>query len=307
MEKKIRINLILNGRSELGDVIDNLRKLFDFDDPMLLLTKCGIDTTKQLLNEKLGLDEKWFAENAYHSKFNAVDYNAIHNGGDKKLFVISMPNSLYHTISTGYNDGFKFVDKTEIARFIHVFADDCRIISKNYNPDTYEWFMTNFSVPFVMDSKTNKGNFAFKKYSPRFVFVSQKYLPQPISFVQYDAKDHFVVDRDVLKENFDEKLKRLYVPEMIMRLRKKEVIKHTSFYPDPVLEQWVERVNRVPTAEEIKALPKEYMEDEKYIKNELKMSLTIENAVDPIIKEIVDVIKTKLSNDNGTANDKENA
>ena len=95
-----------------------------------------------------------------------------------------MPNALYHTISTAYNDGLRFVDNTGITRIVHVFADDCRIISDSYDPSMYERFMTDFSVPFVMDSKLNQANYAFKKYSPRFVFMARGILPSPVSLVQ---------------------------------------------------------------------------------------------------------------------------
>lgn len=295
MEKTTRINFILNGKRELSGVVDNLKRLFESEDPMLLISKSGLDEAKNVFFEKLGKDEKWFDENVYHAKFNEVDYDKIKSYPTKKVYLIKTPNSLYHTISTAYNDGLKFVDSTGIARFVHVFADDCKIVSENYNPLSYEWFMSNFSVPFVMDSKLNQGNYAFKKYSPRFVFMSREYLPQPVSFVQYESKDHFIVDRDEMKFNFDEKVKRLYVPELVIRLRKEGLLKHTSFYPDPVLEQWVKRDERCVASTDANTFIKEYSEDERYIKEVLKSSIAIENAVDPLIKEMVDVIKNRLS------------
>lgn len=294
MNRKIRLNFILNGKRELASVVDNLNMLFKSDDPILLITKCSNEEAATVFKEKLGLDTKWFSDNVYCSKFNEIDYKSIIDNDIKKIYLIRTPNSLYRTISTAYNDGFKFVDKTGIARFIHVFADDCRIISDNYNPDTYEWFMDKFSVPFIMDSKLNQGNYAFKKYSPRFVFMSKEHLPQPVSFVQYESKDHFIVDRDNMKLNFDEKVKRLYVPELVIRLHKDGLVKHTSFYPDPVLDKWVEIDERLPAVNDIKTFMKEYSEDEKYIRDELKETISIENAVDPIIKEMADVINSKL-------------
>lgn len=295
MEKTTRINFVLNGKRELSSVVDNLRKLFESEDPMLLISKSGLDEAKSVFSDKLGKDSKWFDENVYHAKFNEVDYDEIKSLSTKKVYLIKTPNSLYHTISTAYNDGLKFVDETGIARFVHVFADDCKIVSSNYNPSAYEWFMSNFSVPFVMDSKLNQGNYAFKKYSPRFVFMSREYLPQPVSFVQYEAKDHFIVDRDNMKFNFDEKVKRLYVPELVIRLKKEGLVKHTSFYPDPVLELWVKRDEKLGTSTNVNTFIKEYSEDERYIKDVLKSSIAIENAVDPLIKEMVDVIKEKFA------------
>lgn len=295
MEKTTRINFVLNGKRELSSVVDNLRKLFESEDPMLLISKSGLDEAKSVFSDKLGKDSKWFDENVYHAKFNEVDYDEIKSLPTKKVYLIKTPNSLYHTISTAYNDGLKFVDETGIARFVHVFADDCKIVSSNYNPSAYEWFMSNFSVPFVMDSKLNQGNYAFKKYSPRFVFMSREYLPQPVSFVQYEAKDHFIVDRDNMKFNFDEKVKRLYVPELVIRLKKEGLVKHTSFYPDPVLELWVKRDEKLGTSTNVNTFIKEYSEDERYIKDVLKSSIAIENAVDPLIKEMVDVIKEKFA------------
>lgn len=304
MKKSIRINFILNGKIELSNVVDNLKKLFDSEDPILLISKSGIDEAKKIFFEKLGKDEKWFEDNVYTSKFNDVDYDMIKTSETKKIYLINTPNSLYRTISTAYNDGFKFVDNTGIAKFIHVFADDCKIVSENYNPSNYEWFMATFSVPFIMDSKMNHGNYAFKKYSPRFVFMSKENLPQPVSFAQYESKDHFIIDRDEMRLNFDEKVKRLYVPELVIRLKKEGLIKHTSFYPDPVLEQWVCRDDKLVNSVDANTLMKEYYDDEHYIKDTLKSSIEIENAVDPLIKEMVDVITTKLNNSSKT-NDEE--
>lgn len=304
MKKSIRINFILNGKIELSNVVDNLKKLFDSEDPILLISKSGIDEAKKIFFEKLGKDEKWFEDNVYTSKFNDVDYDMIKTSETKKIYLINTPNSLYRTISTAYNDGFKFVDNTGIAKFIHVFADDCKIVSENYNPSNYEWFMSTFSVPFIMDSKMNHGNYAFKKYSPRFVFMSKENLPQPVSFAQYESKDHFIIDRDEMRLNFDEKVKRLYVPELVIRLKKEGLIKHTSFYPDPVLEQWVCRDDKLVNSVDANTLMKEYYDDEHYIKDTLKSSIEIENAVDPLIKEMVDVITTKLNNSSKT-NDEE--
>ena len=304
MKKSIRINFILNGKIELSNVVDNLKKLFDSEDPILLISKSGIDEAKKIFFEKLGKDEKWFKDNVYTSKFNDVDYDIIKTSETKKIYLINTPNSLYRTISTAYNDGFKFVDNTGIAKFIHVFADDCKIVSENYNPSNYEWFMATFSVPFIMDSKMNHGNYAFKKYSPRFVFMSKENLPQPVSFAQYESKDHFIIDRDEMRLNFDEKVKRLYVPELVIRLKKEGLIKHTSFYPDPVLEQWVCRDDKLENSADANTLMKEYYDDEHYIKDTLKSSIEIENAVDPLIKEMVDVITTKLNNSSKT-NDEE--
>ena len=307
MDKSIRINFVLNGVRELDRVVDNLRQLFEFEDPMLLITKSEASVAKKILSEKLNLDDKWFEENAYCEKFNKVDYDEI-KSHPRKLYLIKMPNSLYHSIPTAFNDGFKFVDSTSVARFIHVFADDCKIVSNNYEPARYEWFMDNFSVPFVMDSKMNPGNYAFRKYSPRFIFMSNENLKSPISFAQFESKDHFIIDRDVLKMNFDEKVKRLYMPEFVMRLRSENVIKHTSFYPDPIIERWFERDNgQNPIgAKEMEERSKEYFKDEKYIKETLKSFILVENKVEPIISELVEVIKKGLHTEisiNGGVND----
>ena len=302
--RSTRINFILNGRRELSEVIDNLKPLFLSTEPILLITKSNFGEAQKLFSEKLGYDDKWFSDNVYFEKFNIVDYDYIKANPVKRIYLIKAPNSLYHTISTAYNDGFKFVDKTGIARFIHVFADDCKIVSNNYNPSTYEWFMDNFSVPFIMDSKQNRGNYAFRKYSPRFVFMSRKNLPYPVSFVQHESKDHFIIDRDNMKLDFDEKVKRLYVPELVIRLYKNGLIKHMSFYPDPVLEQWVDICPSQLSETAAKTMMVEYSEDENYIKNVLKESLSIENAVDPIIREMTEVIDKKLSKN---TDDKENA
>jgi len=295
MYNSTRITAILNCRQELPRVLKNLEKVFSANDKVLLVTKSEKSEVYSSIKEFLSVDDKWVDENVTYDRFNEVKYDEISKVVDsKRIFCIKAPNSLYHTISTAYNDVLKFVDSTKVARFVHFFADDCKIVSDSYDPTAYEWFMETFSEPFVMDSKLNSGNYAFKKYSPRFVFMSKTYLRQPISFVQYETKDHFVVDVENFKYRFDEKVKRLYIPELVHRLHKDGVIKHTSFYPDPVLEQWVKRDETLPFSKNIEEIVKDYSNDEKYLKETLKVAIAVENAVDPIINEVVAVIKSKL-------------
>ena len=293
-----RITVILNGRQELPKVLENLKAAVEGDGKVLLLTKSGEGEVADALKSALGVGDDWVKDSVTYDRFNKIDYSSFEGSrGDRKIFCIAMPNSLYRTISTGWNDALKFVRETNIARFVHFFADDCKIVSKGYNPAAYEWYMSTFEEPFIMDSKLNQGNYAFKKYSPRFVFMSKTYLRRPISFVQFESKDHFVADMERMKLSFDEKVKRLYIPEFVYRLHKAGLIKHVSFYPDPVLEKWVGRDETMPADADFEAVVKEYSEDEKYLKGELGVSFQVENAVDPIINEMASVIKAKLSMD----------
>lgn len=295
MYNSTRISVILNGKRELAKVLKNLEKVFSVNDKVLLLTKSEKSEVFSTIKEFLSVDDKWIDDNVTYDRFNAVNYDEISSiAQSKRIFCIRMPNSLYRTISTAYNDALNFIEKTNIARFAHFFADDCMIVSDSYDPTVYEWFMSTFGEPFIMDSKMNNGNYAFRKYSPRFVFMSKTYLKQPISFVQFESKDHFIVDMENFRYRFDEKVKRLYIPELIYRLHKDGVVKHTSFYPDPVLEQWVKRDDTLECQKDINEMVKEYSVDEKYMKETLKISFNVENAVDPIINELVSVIKSKL-------------
>ena len=298
-----RINVIVNGRQELGSVLSNLSPLVRGCDKVLLMTKSGSDEIKtelaKVLEKTLGLENGTVEDHVKFVEFNKrgytnIDISKSESGKENPtIFCLKMPNSLYHTIPTALNDALRFVDDTSIARFIHFFTDDCKIISDSYHPEPYERFMDEFKEPFAMDSKTNQGNFAFKKYSPRFVFMSREHLEYPISFVQFEAKEHFIIDRDSMKYDFDEKVKRLYMTELLFRLHKAGIVKHPSFYPDPVLEQWVERDPNLPHSTDIAAIEAEYGEDDKYLRNELHVSMTVENAVDPIVKEMVAVIENR--------------
>lgn len=297
-----RINLILNGRHELSKVISNLRVLFESEDRVLFYTIYDNDSLKKAFSEELNITEENFINSVDYFDFDEIKLDEFDNSRIlKRIIVIKMPKSLFTTISMAYNHAFELVDKLELCEFIHAFTDDCKIISEKYNPSEYEWFMETFEEPFVMDSKTNPGNFAFKKFSPRFVFISARYLNQPISYVQFESKEHFIMNRQKLKLNFDEKLKRLYISEFIMRLFKDGIIKHWSFYPDPILDTWIKRDDTLPFTNDLGKLTEEYGSDEKYLKGELKYEMRIENSVDPIVSELSKIIDIKLKKETDNA------
>ena len=50
--------------------------------------------------------------------------------------------------------------------------------------------------------------------------MSHSLVKRPVSFVQYESKDHFVADLEHMALSFDEKVKRLYIPEFVFRLHK---------------------------------------------------------------------------------------
>lgn len=299
-----RMTVILNGRQDLPKVLMNLKKVFEGDGKVLLMTKSGETESRDAIKLVLAVDDGWVGEHVVYHRFNEVSYEkASFEWKNVKVFCIKIPNSLYRSIPTGYNDALKFARKTGISRFVHFFADDCRIVSDSYDPSAYEWFMDTFDEPFVMDSKLNHGNYAFRKYSPRFVFMSKMHLPRPVSFVQYEAKDHFVVDLSKVGESFDEKLKRLYMPEFVHRLHGLGLVRHMSFYPDPVLEKWVERDSELPQFPDVEAMAREYSEDERYLKEGLGMKMAFENAVNPIIDEMAKVISEKLEGGGSTSDE----
>lgn len=292
MYEKQRLYAIINGRQDIYNVLSNFAPLIrGGSGRMLFLTKSEPSEFRRAFAETMKMEECAVDSMVEFIQFNKNGYTAELLNADKTLYCIKMPNNLYHTIPTALNDVFRFVDGTGCARFIHFFTDDCKIVTNSFDPSVYECFMDIFNEPFVMDSKTNKANFAFKKYSPRFVFMSRNNLSQPVSFAQFEAKEHFIVDRERMTFKFDDKVKRLYITELIFRLHKAGLVRHPSFYPDPVLEQWVERDETLPHTVDAKTLEKEYAEDDRYLRNELKVSLSVENAVDPLIKEMSDAIK----------------
>ena len=285
-----RISVVVNGKRDLSKVVSNLKKLFESDGKVLLYTFSGEAKVREVLSSALGKDECDIAANMTFAKFNAYAKLNITADTAKKFTVLAMPNSLFRKIPCAFNAALKFVDDTKVARFVHFFCDDLKFNdAEKYEPSRYEWYMDKFGCPFLCDPKTTKSNYAFKKLSPRFVLVSKR-LPFPISFYHFEGNEHFVIDRDAMKENFDEKISRLYMTEFIMRLHAKGFVKHMTFYPDPFLETILLRDDGMPHAAITDEVRKQLADDDRYISVTLDEHVVPESAVDPIIKEHGSVI-----------------
>ncbi len=287
-----RINVVVNGKRDLVKVVANLKKIFESGDRVLLYTFSGEGVVKKVLAESLGVDESFVSENMTYAKFNAYGKLGITKKTAKRFTVFAMPNNLFRKIPCAFNAALKFVDDTDVARFVHFFCDDLKFKAPDkYDPSRYEWYMNTFNCPFLADPKTNKLNFSFKKLSPRFIIVSKK-LKVPLSFYHFEGKDHFVFDRERLKENFDEKIDRLYMTEFLLRLVRIGISNHTTFYPDPFLETLLERDGDLSRTQGTDEIRKQLQDDDKYIFETLKYEIVPESAVDPIIEEHGRVIDT---------------
>jgi len=289
---KNRVNVIINGKRDINKVADNLKNIINSDDCTIIYTFVSEKEIKNVLSNITNKTESEISDMMTYSKFNEYKKSEFCNDFSKKFIIFKMPNLLFKKIPNAFNAALKFVDETEIARFVHFFCDDVKEINfEKYDPSLYEWYMTKFDCPFISDPKTNTGNFAFKKLAPRFVLVSQK-LKHPISFYQFEGKEHFIIDRSLLKENFDEHLNRMYMTEYIIRLNKKGIIKHMTFYPDPFLETLFTRDCSMEYTLLTDDVKKQFESDDKYISDTLKVSIIPESSVDPIIEEHGRVIDT---------------
>ena len=288
-----RVNVILNGKRDLAKVLENLKPIVQSDDRILLYTKSEVGEVKKCFADVIGIAEDDFNEQCSYVKFNQYKKENYTDDKCKRISVMKMPNLLFDSISAALNSVLDFCDDVEIARFVHFFYDDVKLVDeKRYSPSKYEWYMDEFSEPFIIDAKLNKANFAFKKLSPRFIFLSSK-IESPVSFYQFDGKDHFIIDRVNNHLRFDEGVKRLYMIEYIIRAHEAKIVKHFTFYPDPTLEMYFKRDESMPQMTATNELMEEYRHDDDYIRNTLKKFVTPESSVDPIISEMGGVIKAK--------------
>lgn len=302
---KQRVNVILNGKRELSTVIKNLKPLFESDDTLLLYTKSEKEALKSALNESGIVKSEDFDSNVSYDKFNEYKADDFKDGS-KRIIAIRIPQSLFKSIPHALNDILKFVDTTGIARFVHVFYDDLKITNtKEYGPDKYEWYMDEFDEPLIVDPKMNRANFSFAKLSPRFIYMT-RILPSPVSFYQFEGRDHFIIDRSKCNIMFDEKMKRLYMIEYIIRAHANGFVKHLTFYPDPVIGQYIERDAELPITVGSNELMKEYQNDDKYIRETLKLSIAPESSVDPIIDYMTEIIKQRGSTSDNVPKDESN-
>jgi len=286
-----RVYVILNGKRDLSKVAENLKQLFNDGNTVLLYTKSELSEVKSVFEEKLEISQESFDAVATYVKFNEYNADDFKDGKSKKIVVVKMPQSLFKSIPHALNSIIKFATSTGIGRFVHFFYDDLKIpTGKTYDPSAYEWYMDMFNEPFVLDAKLNRANFSFKKLSPRFIFVSKE-LKSPVSFYQFEGKDHFIIDVEHFSSNFDEKLKRLYMIEYIIRAHSEGFVKHMTFYPDPVLEETVVRDTEIPSAVATEDIMKEYQSDDVYIRETLKLSIKAESSVDPIINYMTGIIR----------------
>lgn len=285
-----RINVVVNGRQDLPKVIENLRPLFDSEDKMLLYTFNTKGKVCKAFKSVLGKDDKYLNENMTYMKYDAYSGDIGDASKMHKFTVFAMPKNLLDTIPCSFNAALSFVDTLKAARFVHFFCDDLKFVNaEKYDPSRYEWYMTTFNCPFITDPKTNTDNFAFKKASPRFVLVSRR-LQHPISFYQFEGKEHFIFDRDVLKENFDAHLYRMYMSEFVIRLCNKGILKHMTFYPDPFLELLLQRDTEMEYTPITDLTRKQLASDDKYISETLHEHVIPESSVDPIVEEHGSVI-----------------
>lgn len=285
-----RINVVVNGKRDLAKVVRNLKPLFESGDRVLLYTASGEETAKRTIASELVMSTETVADNMAFAKFNEYGKLGLNMETAPRFIVLAMPNGLFRKMPCAFNAALKFVDDTSIARFVHFFCDDLKFYdATKYDPRRYEWYMDTFKCPFLTDPKTSRTNYAFKKLSPRFILVSKR-LPFPISFYHYEGREHFVVDRDAVKENFDENVNRMFVAEFVARLREKGLVRHMTFYPDPFLETIFMRDGEIDHTPIDEAVRKQYMDDDGYIYGTLKRRVVVEAAIDPLIAEHGSVI-----------------
>ena len=290
---KNRIYAILNGRQELSTVVRNLKQLFTDDCGVLLYTKSPLSEVQSVFESEGIVGEGQFGDMVSYTKFNEYKAEDFRDGKAAKYTVIRMPQSLFKTVPHALNHMMEFATSTGIARFVHFFFDDLKVADgKTYRPDGYEWYMDMFDEPFILDAKLNRANYAFNKLSPRFIFAS-KLLKSPVSFYQFEGRDHFIIDVTKFSARFDEHIKRLYMVEYVARAHANGIVKHPTFYPDPVLEATVVRdpaLAQTPSTEEVM---KEFHADDQYIRGTLKVALRAETSIDPIIDYMSAVIERK--------------
>lgn len=302
-----RIYAVLNGKRDLSKVASNLKQLFTDGNKVLLYTKSELSEVKDVFEKVLGIEQQKFDESASYVKFNKYNADDFKDGKSKRIVVVRMPQSLFKSIPHALNSMIGFIKSTGIARFAHFFYDDLKIPSGVvYDPSAYEWYMDMFSEPFILDEKMNQANYSFKKLSPRFVFVSRE-LKSPVSFYQFEGKDHFVMDIENFSSNFNEKLKRLYMIEYIIRAHSEGFVKHMTFYPDPVIENTVVRDDGIPSAIATDEIMKEYSADDSYIRDTLKLAIKAESSVDPIIDYMTGVLSRIEDTNEGEAEQKTDA
>ena len=294
-----RIHVIINGKRDFSQVAKNLKAILSSDDMILIYTFESYEKVLKILSEVLEKDEGYFEENSVYAKFNAYKRLNISIDTIKKFTIFAMPNNLFHKIPNAYNAALDFVNDTNVAKYVHIYADDVKCVNEDkLDFAKYEWYMETFDCPFITDPKVNANNYAFKKVSPRFVLVSQK-LKTPLSFYQFEGKDHFIVDIDRFTERFDEHIYRLYMYEMVIRLCNKGIFKHMTFYPDPVIDVVFKRDDTIPYTVITDEIRKEFASDENYITNTLHEQLIPESSVDPIVAEhgkIIDAMNEYKTN-----------
>lgn len=286
-----RVNLILNGIHELRKVANNLKKIICSEDVLLLYTFESEDVVKNVLKDEIGYSDEYIAENMYYNIFNkykASDFTIF-----KRIIVLKIPNNKFKTKSAAFNSMFRFCDDIIHAKYLHVFCDDIKIAEDDYSPLNYEEFMELFDENIYLDAKTNTGNYIFKQLVPRFIFVT-KLLKSPICFYQYEGRDHFILNRDKIKIYFDEKIKHIYLVEFLIRLKKSNLIKHLTFFPDPFIKNTIIRDSSLPYSIKSPSIKEEYINDEVYIRDTLKEFIQPENDTNIIIKECMDIIEQKF-------------
>lgn len=295
-----RVNFILAGKRDFRKTMINLKKLIASEDKTIIYTTYERYPFLQCIADILQQDVKDVENNTYYARFNEINDDSIKNDSRNHIIGIKMPNNLFDTISTAYNSMFDIVDRTGIANYIHCFTDDCFIKDNSaYDPSQYESFMETFKIPFVMDSKVNDANFIFARYAPRAVLCAYGILHYPISLAQFESKDHFVISRAMTKEKFNPTLKRLYISEFVYRLIDSGTLKFPSFYPDPILPQYVFRDISAEGHDDRNILIKEYADDDVFMRNTLKTKIVHENDISPLINyysKIINNLKKKAGN-----------
>ena len=292
-----RAHAILNAKAPLGRLVENLRPIFtstDKDTATILITKEPLDSAVAILGS-FGIPESTIYR---ITKITDYDSGPLEEG--RRFVLVSMPNNLFHSLPKAYNWILELNSRKNIARYVHFFADDIRFCAgagESYDPRSYERFSRRFNEPFVIDCKTNPANFAFRKMSPRFVFISSK-LEAPISYYQYEAKEHFMVDTELVSDRFDENLQRMYITEMLIRLHERGVVRHLTFYPDPVIEPLVEQTDEFGHLVPMDVLAKEYESDRRHFALTLKKEVVAETSVDPIVAEVSAVLGAEMKDAN---------
>jgi hypothetical protein len=294
---KNRANVIINGYTDLDKLTDNLNPIFKSNDPLIFLTAFPLSKVKSHF-EQIGFITDVDSELVYIERFK--EFKSVKLNETTKLVVIQMPNNRFKTISGALNAVLRINNSMAFAKFLHFYSDDLKFVDNEahspvYVPNIYEKFMDEFGESFIIDCKMNDNNYAFKRLSPRFVFCSQL-IATPISFFQYEGKDHFVINSLSCTELFDENLNRMYMSEFIIRLHEKGVVKHLTFYPDPIPYKVVERDTTLPSNVKANIVLNEYQNDEQYIRETLKKAVTPEVSVDPLVQELSTIITTKMKN-----------